>query len=143
MAKREGDDAGGSNGKNQGFSSRLLQMKFMQRKQEKRKAEEVLDQVAQPKTEDAHWVTEGSQRGCILICEPDPPPGALMGHMAFGGFNLEAEKLQEDARKRLEAAKAGTNDGPVVSDLEMAKNASIKEERVSSMRMQKKKAKRR
>ncbi len=46
MAKREGDDAAGSNGKKPGFSSRLLQMKFMQRKQEKRKAEEVLEQVS-------------------------------------------------------------------------------------------------
>ncbi len=46
MAKREGDAAGGSNGKKQGFSSRLLQMKFMQRKQEKRKADEDLDQVS-------------------------------------------------------------------------------------------------
>ena len=39
-------------------------------------------------------MASGSQRGCVLICEPDPPPGALLGRMAFGGFNLEAEKLQ-------------------------------------------------
>ena len=75
------EDPGGSTEK-KGFSSRLLQMKFMQRKQEKRKAE------------DAEWVAEGSQGGCILVCEPDPPPGALLGRMGFGGFNPDAEKLQ-------------------------------------------------
>lgn len=39
-------------------------------------------------------MASGCQRGCVLICEPDPPPGALLGRMAFGGFNPEAEKLQ-------------------------------------------------
>ena len=51
--------------------------------------------------------------------------------------------MQEDARKRLDGAKTQGADVPAVSDLEMAKNYSVKEERVSSMRMQKKKAKRR
>lgn len=124
------EDPGGSTEK-KGFSSRLLQMKFMQRKQEKRKAEEVVEQVeillgrqdpdsqetftkaddrcqctddctnvsvnkqvVEPKPEDAEWVAEGSQGGCILVCEPDPPPGALLGRMGFGGFNPDAEKLQ-------------------------------------------------
>lgn len=49
--------------------------------------------------------------------------------------------MQEDAKKRLEAAKTQGNDVPVVSDLEMANNLSTKEKRVSSMRMQKKNAK--
>ena len=39
-------------------------------------------------------MASNSDRGCVLICEPDPPPGALLGRMAFGGFNPEAEKLQ-------------------------------------------------
>ena len=44
MAKMGVDNPGGSTEK-KGFSSRLLQMKFMQRKQEKRKADEVVEQV--------------------------------------------------------------------------------------------------
>lgn len=135
-------------------------------------------------------MASGSQRGCVLICEPDPPPGALLGRMAFGGFNPEAEKLQvfdlnhaitsvtcvnpvalvivrfiifcfscvslrldiqfefvltvtqKEAEGRLEAAKAGKSDTPIVSDLEMARNLGQKEDKVSSMRMQKKKVRR-
>lgn len=44
MAKMEEESAGGSSGK-KGFSSRLLQMKFMRRKQDKRKAEDDIEQV--------------------------------------------------------------------------------------------------
>lgn len=55
----------------------------------------------EPLAEDAQWVSEKSQKGCILIYEPDPPPGALLGHMAFGGFNPETERLQVDAHLRL------------------------------------------
>jgi hypothetical protein len=44
MAKMGVEDPDGSTEK-KGFSSRLLQMKFMQRKQEKRKAEEIVEQV--------------------------------------------------------------------------------------------------
>jgi len=51
----------------------------------------------EPMAEDAQWVSERSQKGCILIYENDPPPGALLGHMAFGGFNPETERLQVDA----------------------------------------------
>ncbi|EIE25641.1 hypothetical protein COCSUDRAFT_52525 [Coccomyxa subellipsoidea C-169] len=141
MAKMGVKDPGGSIEK-KGFSSRLLQMKFMQRKQEKRKAEEVFEQVADPNPEDAEWVAEGSQRGCILVYEPDPPPGALLGRMGFGGFNPDAEKLQKEAEERLQAAKAGKSDTPVVSDLDMARSMGQREDRVSSMRMQKKKVRR-
>ena len=34
------------------------------------------------------------QSGCIIISEPDPPPGALLGHMTFGGFNPAIEQMQ-------------------------------------------------
>lgn len=50
--------------------------------------------------------------------------------------------VQKEAEERLEAAKAGNSDNPVVTDLEMARNMGQKEDRVSSMRMQKKKVRR-
>ena len=34
------------------------------------------------------------QSGCIIISEPDPHPGALLGHMTFGGFNPAIEQIQ-------------------------------------------------
>ena len=34
------------------------------------------------------------QSGCLVISEPDPPPGALLGHMTFGGFNPAIEQMQ-------------------------------------------------
>jgi hypothetical protein len=44
--------------------------------------------------DEAEWVVEGAQRGCVVIAEADPQPGALLGKMAFGGFNPETERLQ-------------------------------------------------
>ena len=44
--------------------------------------------------EDERWVARTPQSGCIIISEPDPPPGALLGHMTFGGFNPAIEQLQ-------------------------------------------------
>ena len=49
---------------------------------------------------------------------------------------------QKEAAKRLDAAKAGKSDTPIVSDVEMARNLGQKDDRVSSMRMQKKKVRR-
>ena len=44
--------------------------------------------------EDERWVARTPQSGCIIISEPDPPPGALLGHMTFGGFNPAIEQMQ-------------------------------------------------
>ena len=54
-------------------------------------------------------------------------------------FDFVMTATQKEAEERLEAAKAGKSDTPIVSDLEMARNLGQKEDRVSSMRMQKKK----
>ena len=44
----------------------------------------------------AEWVAEerAAPAGCMVISEPDPPPGAATGHMAFGGFKPDADKAQ-------------------------------------------------
>ena len=43
---------------------------------------------------EAHWVSGSTQQGCVVLVERDPAPGALAGHMSFGNFNPEIEKLQ-------------------------------------------------
>ena len=45
--------------------------------------------MLQEASDDAQWAVPdgGSRAGCRVIVEPDPPPGAGSGHMAFGGFN--------------------------------------------------------
>ena len=55
-----------------------------------------MDASEQPKkvSEDERWVARTPQSGCIIISEPDPPPGALLGHMTFGGFNPAIEQMQ-------------------------------------------------
>lgn len=53
MAKMGVEDPGNGSEK-KGFSSRLLQMKFMQRKQEKRKAEEPVEQVGSTRRQMIH-----------------------------------------------------------------------------------------
>ena len=58
--------------------------------------EEPTNASEQPKKdfEDQRWVARTPQSGCIIISEPDPPPGALLGHMTFGGFNPVIEQMQ-------------------------------------------------
>ena len=54
----------------------------------------VVQETPSKSSEDERWVARTPQGGCIVISEPDPPPGALLGHMTFGGFNPALEQLQ-------------------------------------------------
>ena len=54
--------------------------------------------------DDAQWTAPDGEpsAGCRVIVEPDPPPGAGSGHMAFGGFNATgADKCQVDFQANL------------------------------------------
>lgn len=86
MAKRE-------------FSNGLQHLKFMQRARQRedaiKKAEE--EEVA---IDDSHWVAPGhlgaSGKGCVVIMEGDPKPGALLGRMSFQNCNSSIDKLVEE-----------------------------------------------
>eukprot|EP00775_Hariotina_reticulata_P015418 gene15418-biopygen17269 len=89
------------------LSSRLTNMKFMQRGQQvKRGFDEAIGQDDSAKQE-AEWVVASSSsssgKGCVVIQERDPLPIGILGRMSFGKFNPAIEQLQEDA----EAAASG------------------------------------
>lgn len=104
------------------FSSRLLQMKFMQRGKEKAVVKEAV--TAQVKAvDDSEWVAERQQTGCTVLAEGDPPPSALFGHMSFSSFNPELQKLQEQRESMLKTARNAAlvgAEGKANSDTEMA-----------------------
>ncbi|KAK9828744.1 hypothetical protein WJX72_001900 [[Myrmecia] bisecta] len=111
------------------YSSKLLQMKFMQRGKERQTlTQHTAEQVK--KEDDSQWIAAGaSSSGCVVISEADPPPGALYGHISFQQFNPAAEKLQAEAEKRREEAKRRQELGPegaAISDAEMAAAAVAK-----------------
>ncbi|CAL5227237.1 g10161 [Coccomyxa viridis] len=118
-------------------------MKFMKRGQPAeattRAASSTTDIQEAPSksSEDERWVARTPQGGCIVISEPDPPPGALLGHMTFGGFNPALEQLQEEAEKRLQEAKR-KRDGSSTSVKQDGDGTGLMQEAaVQSMRMQK------
>ena len=114
----------------------------------------------------AEWVTEkgaaAAAAGCTVIAEPDPPPGAPTGHMAFGGFNPDAEKaqarmrgvvspdasgcrltglapMQAEGQSRAQgAAEEGDDEETAVLGAEQARRMGREDMSVKSMRMQKK-----
>lgn len=108
------------------LSNRLMQMKFMQRGKEKTVLKEAVEEQA--KTEDeAKWVAQTQQTGCVVLTEGDPPPTAHFGHMSFSSFNPELQKLQDEREAMLAAArKAGLQhlNGESVSAAEMAETFS-------------------
>jgi len=107
-------------------SSKLLQLKFMQRAVEKSQPPAQPSQEPAAAAADA-WVAPASRRDaapCRVLHEADPPPGALLGRLSFRKFNAETEKLQADAEAE-EARQRGGGDGGkaaavAVSDAEMA-----------------------
>ncbi|DBA92455.1 hypothetical protein WJX77_001854 [Trebouxia sp. C0004] len=104
------------------FSSRLMQMKFMQRGKEKAVVKEAV--TAQVKfMDDSEWVAEGQQTGCTVLAEGDPLPSAYFGHMSFSSFNPELQKLQEQRETMLKAARKAAllgAAGKAIPDTEMA-----------------------
>ena len=116
MAKREAAGA-----VKKPYSSKLLQMRFMQRGTQPAATAEVgllvslarscllqsaivkaaLAQQEPSPTEKEATATEtewtsnwGPQAGCSVIVEADPLPGASRGRLSFHSFNPAAEKLQ-------------------------------------------------
>ncbi|DBA81136.1 TPA: hypothetical protein ACH3X2_007105 [Trebouxia sp. C0005] len=104
------------------FSSRLMQMKFMQRGKEKAVVKEAV--TAQAKVvDDSEWVAEGQQTGCTVLAEGDPLPSAHFGHMSFSSFNPELQKLQEQRETMLKAARKAAllgAEGKAIPDTEEA-----------------------
>ncbi|CAK0757636.1 hypothetical protein CVIRNUC_002557 [Coccomyxa viridis] len=133
------------------LSSRLLQMKFMKRGQAAETPphaasasaaateEEPTDASEQPKkvSEDERWVARTPQSGCIIISEPDPPPGALLGHMTFGGFNPAIEQMQKEAETRLREAKRKRAGGSDSVQQQAGATDYMQQAAVQSLRMQK------
>lgn len=105
------------------FSSRLLQMKFMQRGREKPVVKGAVTAQVQA-MDDNEWVAEGQQTGCTVLSEGDPLPSAHFGHMSFSSFNPELQKLQEQRETMMKAARKAALlgvEGKAVTDKEMAK----------------------
>lgn len=104
------------------LSSRLMQMKFMQRGKEKTVLKEAVAEQVQHEN-DSKWVADAPQMGLVLVTEGDPPPGAHLGHMSFSSFNPELQKLQDERDAILKAAKKSATlgvDGKLIPDEEMA-----------------------
>jgi hypothetical protein len=128
------------------LSSRLTNMKFMQRGQQvKRGFDEAIGQDDDIKQE-AEWVVNSSKgsgsKGCLVIQERDPLPAGILGRMSFGKFNPVIEQLQEDA----EAAALGKplpsqqqqqqTEGVSVTDDDMAKGWGKHAGVLKSLRME-------
>ncbi|KAL3137397.1 hypothetical protein ABBQ32_006920 [Trebouxia sp. C0010 RCD-2024] len=104
------------------LSSRLMQMKFMQRGTEKSVLKQAVAEQVQHE-DDSKWVTDAPHTGLVLVTEGDPPPGAHMGHMSFSKFNPELQKLQDERDALLKAARKAATlgvDGKLIPDEEMA-----------------------
>ncbi|KAK9838368.1 hypothetical protein WJX81_007536 [Elliptochloris bilobata] len=107
------------------FSSRLMQMKFMQRGKPPpaAAAEEAALQVAvlEEPDEQAEWVVRGGAAGgCRVVAEADPRPGAAVGRLSFTGRDDTTEAHAEQP-----GAAAGIKEKPL--QLERA-SAGIKAE---------------
>lgn len=107
-------------------SSKLMQMKFMQRGVQRKQMQEQTEKQLDAE-EEAHWVAPAGVggHGCTVLMEADPPPGTAIGHMSFKAFNPAIEKLHEDREEMLLAAakrkrEATNGEGTSVSDAEMA-----------------------
>eukprot|EP00873_Tetraselmis_striata_P042453 jgi/Tetstr1/462717/TSEL_007681.t1 len=108
------------------FSSRLKGMKFMQRAEEK-KNKGVASKRKREEDEEARWVVrpEGGgvsqAKGCVVVLEADPPPGALLGRMSFQSFSDATERLQAEAEEGLAEVKAEAVKAEPVTDEDMAR----------------------
>mmetsp|Transcript_45217 Transcript_45217/g.75413 ORF Transcript_45217/g.75413 Transcript_45217/m.75413 type:complete len:138 (+) Transcript_45217:333-746(+) len=110
-----------------GFSSGLAGLKFMQKAKEKERREELLETQEKGNEEDK-WVVKGTAKGCRVVVDGTPAPGAVMGRMSFKNFNpqIEALKTEKDASHAKVAhaarvAKGESGEDLTVSDAEMAK----------------------
>mmetsp|Transcript_13102 Transcript_13102/g.31057 ORF Transcript_13102/g.31057 Transcript_13102/m.31057 type:complete len:132 (+) Transcript_13102:98-493(+) len=113
------------------FSSRLMDMKFMKRAEERKEMKTALKRKSKSDAE-AQWVAPQStteNRRLAVITEGDPPPGALVGRFSFQSFSPATERLQAEAEERLQRVKddqdmEGTGEETAVSDADMAKALS-------------------
>jgi len=105
------------------YSSKLMQMRFMQRPKAKAAAVVTEEEVVVVKKEGdgaEEWSgSRGSEAGCTVIMEGDPPPGAVTGRMSFQGSNVKTEDGESAAEiKKEEEQSPG---GKAVSDEEMGR----------------------
>ncbi|KAK9842680.1 hypothetical protein WJX74_000614 [Apatococcus lobatus] len=114
MAKR---DAEGAPKK---FSSKLLQMKFMQRAVAKQEAE-AAPATKEAKVVEAEWAVPGSlKQSCRIIMEGDPRPSGITGHLSFCAFNPAIDQIHREAAEREQQRIKTEQDGKAVSDADMA-----------------------